>query len=1239
MLNNGLIDAYTPLTVTGNATNSATGTLNLHLGSAPAFGSLNNSGTINVSDNLSVSGAYVQDAGTLSLADHLVMNTGSFSGAGGSVLLGDSTGWAINQTTDGTYYGAIGSLSGNASTASIFKYGAAALTLNGGAGSVMASLLEVANGTLNVASANALSSNMALYVNPQQNGAAPVLNLLTNQAITSLYTNVGGVTNLSADLTTSSYTQVDGRLNVLADGSGATTRTINTPYLLGAASGVVNLGSNATLNLNQSGNSLYQGILTGSGALTKTGNGTLLLSGASTFTGPLTINGGTVDTTPGATFADSLDVTVGAATTVNAALSLASLTNNAGGTTSINGALTSTGDVSNAGTLTFAQGTTGTIGGVLNNTGTLTSQGVLQVAGLFTNGASATANLGTTGGSSFGSLSNAGMLNVNSVLLVTGAAANSAGGTVNLNAGTLSELGSLNNAGTFTASSSLLVDHNVTNSGTLTLNAGNTYQFDSLTNSGAIAAKADLYVANAYTQNAGSLITSNNATLTTGSLSGAGGTITLNGTSTFNINQTANGTYSGVINGTGTVQKYGTGVLTLNGGVDSFAPSALSIHFGGVTVATADLLDHALNVQIDTPGTLTLQANQTIHNLTGSGVLNIGTNLLTLANGGSFSGAVQGTGNVAVSSGTFNLSGQSSSTSGTFSTNTGTTLNTTQTGSIVAPTVTLANSTVNLSGAITGTTVNVAGTLLHMGNGIDLGQSGATSGLVTSTNTYVINSGAITGNGSITGNTFVGGTTAGTIAPGNSPGVLTFGNLNFGNNSSAVMQIDGNAGAGATGGYDQIIVTGNLALSGSSVLNLTKSLPANNYAIALGSGIQIFKVAPGKTSGFFGSVVTSNFAQPVALNLSNGTVYGLGSYTPASFTAAVATSDNQKAILSTMLVNSTGGTPQYYGSNLLGALTSALAAGGANTASVFQRWSPQGYGAILDQMQLASLDGLAEVGGYQKLNPGHIRATGSIERSGMDGVKVAGDTWNKHRGMAYNIGFSGDLKFAQLNVTYSHTNGNYSNDYLTGSMPGDQFAAGFSAPLTRDQALRLFGRFAYGTYSAHGKRVMLTGVADYTANGASTTTYGGGLEYLKSHGALTLDLTAEYMGMTQKTKAFTESSVTASPLDLFTIGAMNRNQQLGRLRAKFDYGFSKVVGGYVDLGYTHAFGKGQTLVGATQVADPIAFSLKGSGLAADRIQASAGLRFTISQSVQINADGGVGNNGLFRFGGGARIVF
>ncbi|WP_281641309.1 autotransporter-associated beta strand repeat-containing protein [Acetobacter orientalis] len=615
--NAGTLTASTLLTVTGAVQNATSGVMTLNGTSNSHFGSLLNQGVITANSPVVVSGGYEQDAGSLTVNGGAPgLTTGSFSGAGGVITLNNAA-WSITQSEDGIYKGDI------AGSGTVSKAGSATLELAGGVGSFTASALNVAAGQVSVANAYSLGDAVAVTTAPQG-----TLTQLGDQKI-GLGLNTG-TWNLISDLTTTGAGFVnDGTLNVVgtldsvAGTETAATRTLTTAGLSGGADGVINLGGlNGSLGnqlvVDQSGASVYAGHFTGAGGLSKTGSGVLTLTGASSFTGPLLVDGGVLDTTGGGTFADTLDVTVGkngtyhvgtddtihsltnaGVTQVTASLGVTTLLNQVGGSTTVDGGLVASGDVSNAGSLVFDAGSVGAVSGSVVNSGALSSNGTVSVAGTFANLEGAQANLGPAGVGStlLGALSNAGSLTASTPLTVTGAVQNVTSGVMTLNGTSNSHFGSLLNYGTVTANAPIAVSGDVLNaqSGAITLNKNALSSFNSLVNQGTITTYAPLTVDNSYVQDAGSLTVNKalssahvrslaevpvEAAFNTGSFSGGGGKIILNGAA-WQINQMADGVYAGTITGSGSISKNGNATLEFTGKND---------YSGGTTITAGTLI-------------------------------------------------------------------------------------------------------------------------------------------------------------------------------------------------------------------------------------------------------------------------------------------------------------------------------------------------------------------------------------------------------------------------------------------------------------------------------------------------------------------------------------------------------------------------------------------------------------------------------------------------------------------------
>lgn len=810
------------------------------------------------------------------------------------------------------------------------------------------------------------------------------------------------------------------------------------------------------------------------------------------------------------------------------------------------------------------------------------------------------------------SITNAGTLSTDAELIVT-TFANSGTATMD---GDFGVRGGVTNTGTLSTSGEFAVLGNVNNAAnaSITLQRGGTNTFGSVTNNGTITATAGMTVVGAFVQNAGTVTAG--AAISTGSLSGAGGTIAL-GANTLTVNQTANGTYAGAITGTGTVVKTGTATLTLAGGVGSFAPAALSIQQGSVAVNGAGILDSALSVGVSAGASLALvSGNQTIHNLTGSGTLALNGNNLYLAQGGNFAGTVTGAGNVQVASGTFNLTNTINSTAGNFAVQSNSTINVASTGTLNAPTVNVTG-TMDVQGTVNSTTNNVTG-LLHLGN-----STGTVAGRLVSTTTYINGGGVLSGVGSVSGLVVVGGPSIGTVRPGNSPGIMTVANLRLDNASVTQMEVEGNAGAGlpaASGGYDRIDISGTMTILPGSTLQIAN---ANTFELALAEKIRLFSFDPGAISGHFGTA-TSAFDRKVALNLATGTIVGLGSYSSTGFETAVARTANETAMLNQVRVGTAGGVNQYYGGRLVEFAATALATGNAaSVAAVFDRASPEGYLGIMDHMKLSMLDNRLELGGYDVVDAPAYFVTGSIEYGEARNRDVAGYARYKSVDRRANLGVAVDLPVGRLQASYGHTDGHVQSAYLRGEAKGDQFTVGASAPVALDGALRLAARFAYGTYEFDGRRETNAGTATFGGLGGSSTIMGGGFEYLRTSGKLSVDLSVEGLNVLNKVDAFTETGVGA-------LEALAVHQQRERFWTvagdlRLGYAFTPRVQGFMTLSVDHDLDDALHQVSANVRVETVSMTVANPGFAATRFAGGLGARVDISDAVRWTIQGEAGN--------------
>ncbi|MDA1230781.1 MAG: hypothetical protein O2856_08405, partial [Planctomycetota bacterium] len=296
------------------------------------------------------------------------------------------------------------------------------------------------------------------------------------------------------------------------------------------------------------------------------------------------------------------------------------------------------------------------------------------------------------------------------------------------------------------------------------------------------------------------LITATNLSLAAGSAGiGTSGAplmfdaLNLNATTTGNGNQFLSELNSATINATGL--NAGSGTITLSSGMFILGASERINNSAKVNVSGGATLD--LGRYAETISQLILSEG----NVAGAGTLT-GSNLFDVRSG-SISAVLAGSvGLTKTTAGSVTLNGVNTYT-GTTTINGGTLL-VAATGSI-ASAITVTTGILDVAGIISNTVTLNGGTLR--------GTGGTINGAVT------VKAGA-------------------SLSPGNSPGILSTGNLNFNNNSTFTVEIqDGNASGGVAGtDYDQVKVTGTVVIGTNVTLNLqdlgsTQANPRDVYTI------------------------------------------------------------------------------------------------------------------------------------------------------------------------------------------------------------------------------------------------------------------------------------------------------------------------------------------------------------------------------------------------------------------------
>ena len=610
-----------------NASNSYTGGTSVTGGStvqAGADGALGSStGTLTLGD--------ASTAGTLDVAAATYSATRSVSlGAGGGTI---NTG-----NTTAASFGGVVSGSG-----ALTKTGTGALTLSGtntftGGVALTAGRLNVA-GDANLGGLGSVSMSNSTTLGLTTAGTfahaltvAGSAALSSSQAVTWSGLISNGAAAGTLQITGGGIFALTNASNSYSGGTavaGGTTLQVGADGALGAGTGGVTLGDTGTTGtldvtgaafssgrnilLGTSGGTLstsgaaaatFSGVISGTGSLTKSGSGALTLSSTNTYTGGLTLIGGTLNVASDANLGGSgaLAMSSGTALGLTSAGTFARALQIAG-----TSSLTSSQSVAWSG-LVSDGASAGTLqvsgGGIFALTNASNSYtGGTSVTGGSTLQADAGGALGaSTAGLALGDAATGGTLAIGT------AGAFSMGRTVSLGAGG----GAIDTGSTTAATFSGVVSGSgaltKSGSGSLTLSGVNTF-------SGGLAlAGGTLIVASdANLGGSGAVSMSNGTTLGLTDGGVFAHALQLTGTSTLDTGQSV--TWSGAISGAGGLTKSGSGSLTLSG-ANTFS--------GGLTLAA---------------GTLTLASGAT---LGGSGALAMGSGTtLGLTGGGTFAQALQ----------------------------------------------------------------------------------------------------------------------------------------------------------------------------------------------------------------------------------------------------------------------------------------------------------------------------------------------------------------------------------------------------------------------------------------------------------------------------------------------------------------------------------------------------------------------------------------------------------------------
>ncbi len=311
---------------TGSLTKSGSGTLTLGAGNSYTAGTTVSGGTLQsgVAGAFADNTDYTVNGGTLDL-NNFDLSMSSLSGSGGGITLG-SAALTVDQSSNTSY---AGSISG---TGGFSKNGSGTLTLSGS--NTYSGGTELVGGTLSISS----DSNLGNSADTLTLNGGTLQTTASFATVRSTTINSGNGTfdiSGSTTLTHSGSISGSGALDKTGSGTLALTgsnsysggTTVSAGTLLGNTDSLLgNITNNANVVFGQAADGTYAGDMDGSGSLSKIGAGTLYLTGSNTYTGPSTIDNGTLSVNGATTSA----TTVNAGGTLQGSGTVGSVTLNGG---------------------------------------------------------------------------------------------------------------------------------------------------------------------------------------------------------------------------------------------------------------------------------------------------------------------------------------------------------------------------------------------------------------------------------------------------------------------------------------------------------------------------------------------------------------------------------------------------------------------------------------------------------------------------------------------------------------------------------------------------------------------------------------------------------------------------------------------------------------------------------------------------------------------------------------------
>lgn len=560
-----------------------------------------------------------------------------------------------------------------------------------------------------------------------------------------------------------------------------------------------------------------------------------------------------------------------------------------------------------------------------------------------------------------------------------------------------------------------------------------------------------------------------------------------------------------------------------------------------------------------------------------------------------------------LANGVYTLDGATLSSSGVATISNAITL--TGTGGVIDTT-----GTTTLSGSISGT-----GQLWKVGSGEAIlsgvntysGNTNVSAGILTINGTVnspsvtVLNGGTLKGSGRINGSV----TNFGTVAPGNSPGILTV-TGSYTENAILDIEVGGTVAGVNPAGFDQLNVTGAFTANATSTLRVTQY---NAFAPSRGQSFRA--IIAGTYAGAFGTLDRNTQTSQVLYQASTGTIFGTGLSETQTFADYDVTVANRIAVGAalwadgvvngTVIKNGAGSTTSTAKAYLAATDVGTAAAGvllAADVGTALDSLSPEAYGAVA-QMGARNAHSLArsllavmptgDAWTYQ-LGYDALKATSTASPTSLNGEFDVNSS--------YALATRGLGQSSKISIMLATDHGNVAASGFASKMTGQTVGLGFG---TSFGAARLDLGFTSGVETVSGTR---------SGQSFSNAKMSGSSVMARLTLAPLVGITP-FFGLSRSNGTMDAIAETGTGANL-NVASFSQSLSLAEVGAEYSYKLSDKVTLGVTAAYEHDLANNPQSISASfaDAASPTAFTVNTYGFGKDQFRGGLNFKAVLSES-------------------------